>query len=66
MYKKTNKKVEVCNGTRFYTRTVYVNEFGQEFFKDNNEWHTIFMYTNKRGDTFPKAVFYNDVKYIEE
>ena len=66
MYKRTNKKVEVCNGTKLYTRTVYVNEFGRECFKDGNEWHYIYMYTNKRGDTFPKSLFYNDVKYIEQ
>ena len=64
MYKRTNKKVEVCNGTRYYTRTVYTNEFGCECFKDDNKWHYIYMYTNKRGDTFPKAMFYNYVRYI--
>ena len=63
-YKKTDKKVKVTNGTRTYTRTVWVSELGNEYFKDDNEWHHIYMYTNKRGDTFPKSMFYNDVKYV--
>lgn len=64
MYKKTNKKVKVCNGTRTYIRTVYVNEFGRECFKDENEWHYIYEYTNRNGITFPRATFYNGVEYI--
>jgi hypothetical protein len=64
MYKRTNKKVEVCNGTRTYVRTVYVNEFGSEHFKDNNKWHIIYERNSRYGGY--NAPFYNGVKYIEQ
>lgn len=62
MYKKTNKKIEVRNGTRTYIRTVYVNEFGAECFKDDNAWHHIFKRSERSGYNAP---YYNGVKYIE-
>ncbi len=60
-YKKTNKKVKVTNGTRTYTRTVWVSELGNEYFKDDNEWHLIFK---RSGCTGYNAPYYNGVRYI--
>ena len=63
MYKKTNKKVEVTNGCRRYTRTVYVSCFGNEYFKDGGEWNLIYKKTVGTGYNAP---YYNGVRYIEK
>lgn len=58
---KTNKKVEVRNGTRTYTRTVWVNEFGRECFKDGGEWN--YIYKRSVGSGY-NAPYYNGVRYL--
>ena len=62
MYKKTNKKVEVCNGAKRYERCVWVDEQGVEFFKDCNEWNRIYERSD-RPNCF-NAPYYNGVVYV--
>lgn len=59
--KKTDKKVEVRNGTQTFTRCVYVNEFGTEHFKYEGKFHHIFW-----SDYFKRytAPYFGEVKYI--
>lgn len=60
--KRTNKKVEVRNGTRTIIRTVYLNEFGREYFKYDGKECYIYQKENGRYN----APWFNGVEYITD
>ena len=59
-FKRTNIKVEIRDGMRLFTRTVFVNEKGHQFFKYGGQMCRIFKLENG----CLHATFFNSVMYI--
>ena len=57
---KANKKVLVSNGTTSFERSVYIDDFGNEYFIYKGEKCKIY----KTENGIFKAPWFNQVKYI--
>ena len=62
---KTNKKVKIVDGRQCFIRTVYISEYGKEYFKYNNHKCYIFQKINKRNMVIYYSPFINSVEYVE-